>query len=119
MRESEEQDQDLPVEVLDTVVLAAQLGVEARQHMAQVVKPAQARWHVAVSDTREELVGGDGGEAAVGRVYVELGDSAGERLESPPAYIREIAQNRNSMQTLPKNITKCIADLRTAISAES
>ena len=86
MRESEEQDQDLPVEVLDTVVLAAQLGVEARQHMAQVVKPAQARWHVAVSDTREELVGGDGGEAAVGRVYVELGDSAGERLESPPAY---------------------------------
>ena len=75
----------LPAEVLDAVVVvAAQLGVEARQDVAQVVEAAQARRQLAAGDAGEELVGGEGGEAAVGGVDVELGDGAGDGLEGPP-----------------------------------
>ena len=59
--------------------------MQAREDVAEVVHAAQARREVAARDAGEELVGGEGGEAAVGRVDVELGDGACEGVEGPPA----------------------------------
>jgi hypothetical protein len=77
----------LPPEVLQAVVGTAagvHLGVQARQHVSQVLDAAQVRRQVLAGDASEQLVDGEGGEAAVGLVDEELGDGAGEGLECPP-----------------------------------
>ena len=75
----------LPAEVLE--VILADVGVEVVYEEAQVVQPIQPRRHddVAAGDAGEQLLDGEAGHATVGGVDVELGDGAGQGLDTPAA----------------------------------